>query len=781
MSSVPKRLVLLVTTCAVYCPATAVQKLSSLLNGLRNHFFSFDGLLVNDLAMFRTHAQSKLRLFICQFMMAYLCLNYLLMPSHQGVAMRLLFTFSLLYTCVRFPFVPSSVMSKCWMLVDFVLGQGLNLYMNHEDQVSGALITVCIVVGFSLFVTNLPFNLAFAFLIALINSCCAGVAQPNFAQQTLRHAVLYCLVVWLIQIYNVLLDGYSHKYIQASKKAEVQIQSKSLFFASASHDLKNPLNSMLACMDMLVTSEQINGSDKKTLRTAMYSGQILQNLIGNILDITKIETGSFDVDRIPLSIEDEIKKILRIESQLALKKGIALYKRNLTHMPRRVFGDPMRFAQIIMNIVGNSIKFTSRGYVAIVLRWVRSVEEIKDSAGNSSQDVCESLIPPEGFFKQDSKAFCDTRGKLRIDGMLHRKSHTLDVDEDVDVSGVNEGVEDEPIVQKMSRYCCSSDSSRGSRFTESEAGEGDRSNPRRAKDAVKSLFAEDRKKSSRGFLEDGGGLLEPVPLKEEVASAGLPSMERCKRPMSEALLNRQSSYSIKHVEPEIEFGDSGILVMEVIDTGEGMKEEEQNRLFKPFTQANGSIRGRFGGTGLGLWITKQLVQRMSGLIDVRSQFKRGSRFTITLPLKVVREEVSPLESNNGEVFESAALRAKENICTLDDLRARPRVQLNKGNSLLKGMRIMVVENERSMEDGLMQQVLEQLRGTYCELVYATYSTALKTLKDNEYKFDSLIVVSTTHTVATKKLATIILKTMKDSSGTSPVPLMIAFGICQAVT
>ncbi len=80
----------------------------------------------------------------------------------------------------------------------------------------------------------------------------------------------------------------------------------------------------------------------------------------------------------------------------------------------------------------------------------------------------------------------------------------------------------------------------------------------------------------------------------------------------------------------------GKLILEVADTGRGISEEEQQKLFQPFVQANKIVYSEFGGTGLGLWISQKLVRAMKGSITCRSQLGQGSVFTVTIPTTCAR-------------------------------------------------------------------------------------------------------------------------------------------------
>ncbi len=163
-------------------------------------------------------------------------------------------------------------------------------------------------------------------------------------------------------------------------------------------------------------------------------------------------------------------------------------------------------------------------------------------------------------------------------------------------------------------------------------------------------------------------------------------------------------------------GDSGLLVVNIIDTGIGLAPEEQTRLFKPFNQANSSVKSKYGGTGLGLWITKQLVYLMSGFIELRSQPQKGTRFTITLPFKIIRNEepCSPrTDDTKDQASQKSSLLLLPRISpkVVSELREKGKMFFKGMNKLLKRMNVLLVEDEAHADDSQLEQILNQLKPT----------------------------------------------------------------------
>ena len=197
------------------------------------------------------------------------------------------------------------------------------------------------------------------------------------------------------------------------------------------------------------------------------------------------------------------------------------------------------------------------------------------------------------------------------------------------------------------------------------------------------------------------------------------------------------------------------MIIDVIDTGPGMTSDELQKLFKPFSQANETIKSKYGGTGLGLWITKQLVHLIGGLIEVRSVLNKGTRFRITLPAKVAQNEIPfspPLLMTSK--WEESGVATKSTLPhtghgAFSFFRQSGRMKLYGRKDTLSGMKILLVEDENLHEDTKIEQILLQLKYSDCEIIYASYSTCLNTIFIYEFKFSSIILISSSPSSRTK--------------------------------
>ncbi len=162
--------------------------------------------------------------------------------------------------------------------------------------------------------------------------------------------------------------------IQAQKEAIDANLAKTHFLANMSHEIRTPMSAILGFTELMLNPEQNEDQRYHCISTIHRNGKQLLAIIDEILDISKVETGHLEVEHIEVNLItmlSEIKSLLSIQTE---RKGLALNFKFLTKVPELICSDPTRVRQILMNVIGNAIKFTEKGEVRVEIAWDDHVE-----------------------------------------------------------------------------------------------------------------------------------------------------------------------------------------------------------------------------------------------------------------------------------------------------------------------------------------------------------------------------------------------------------------------
>ena len=319
------------------------------------------------------------------------------------------------------------------------------------------------------------------------------------------------------------LRDLNAKNEEMNKSLKELLEDKDNFILSFSHETRNPLNILIGNLTLLLNEIETPNLRTKLLR-AKFCSELLLHHLNNILDTGKLTNkNTLEISPVSLNTTEFVQSMWDFMDMMVKKKGL---KSELTverNIPRCVMMDPQRLTQILLNLISNSVKFTTKGSVSLIVSYLKQ------------DKVDEKDFQPTSMFGYKMSKLKENREEEAI----------LNTEENVQEFNLNTSIF---YLQKLQRE-----------FLKSEA-----------------------TNSVDGFTQPSKGYLK----------------------------------------------------FEISDTGCGIKSEDLEKLFKKFAQVHSDDSQRQIGTGLGLWISKNLAQMMNGDIRVYSKIDIGTTFVVIIEVKI---------------------------------------------------------------------------------------------------------------------------------------------------
>jgi signal transduction histidine kinase len=174
-----------------------------------------------------------------------------------------------------------------------------------------------------------------------------------------------CFSVRLLVTQSRLRKGEA-RLRKAKLEAESASRLKSEFLANMSHEIRTPMNGISGTTDLLLTTE-LTGEQREYVEMCRISAQALLTIINDVLDFSKIEAGRFELDPMWFDLSELLEQTIKPLRFQARNKGLEVRLGIQPEVPKRIFADSTRLQQVLINLTGNAVKFTEKGYVALVV------------------------------------------------------------------------------------------------------------------------------------------------------------------------------------------------------------------------------------------------------------------------------------------------------------------------------------------------------------------------------------------------------------------------------
>ncbi len=184
-------------------------------------------------------------------------------------------------------------------------------------------------------------------------------------QNKIRAYIDFFKQKYALQLAGMELKNTIAELDKARRAAEVATLAKSSFLATMSHEIRTPLAGIIGMTDLMLMDEDLTPHHQEQLSDIKQSGESLLEIINEILDISKIEADKIEIELIAFSLRELLESVVHLLSVKTYQKNLAFFCEHPADMPDIFIGDPTRIRQVLINLIGNALKFTEKGNICI--------------------------------------------------------------------------------------------------------------------------------------------------------------------------------------------------------------------------------------------------------------------------------------------------------------------------------------------------------------------------------------------------------------------------------